>query len=377
VSDDTDLDLLDSSIESAARRVMAPGREPAFEAAVRGRRRRTVRRAGGLVTALVVIAGVTIPLALLWPLGGESEPRPPAASESASSTPASPTTTKPSASPSPSPSASPSVIEARGAPLPPFVPPTYREGDRVVMPVTFPDGSTAEVVYPADLDLAGQGVHPKSSGYLQGKGTGYAIDFWIARGTVEEAIAALGGGELEAEYPDGRGGNVSLWNMTKRFEPNWQNWLGFQLGSWAVMVHHAPPGAGPAPMTEEERATWARTLRGDETADGFLVLEAEPPLELARPGDKDGPELGIGDEYKLPFVLLVVGRCEQYRAGEGGFQEGDLVRVGDVVMDRSSDFASWCDPGGLMRVHVYQARGDDYIDRIALDVEIRSVRLAS
>lgn len=44
-------------------------------------------------------------------------------------------------------SPAPSTQESEGHV--PFVPPTYREGDRVVMPVTFPDGTTAEVTYPS------------------------------------------------------------------------------------------------------------------------------------------------------------------------------------------------------------------------------------
>ena len=35
----------------------------------------------------------------------------------------------------------------------PWAPPTYREGDHAVMPVTFPDGTTAELVYEAELKL--------------------------------------------------------------------------------------------------------------------------------------------------------------------------------------------------------------------------------
>jgi len=35
----------------------------------------------------------------------------------------------------------------------PFVPETRRESDRLVMPLTFPDGSTAELTYPAELGL--------------------------------------------------------------------------------------------------------------------------------------------------------------------------------------------------------------------------------
>src|SRR5687767_5790782 len=39
-----------------------------------------------------------------------------------------------------------------------FVPSTTREGGRTVLPITFPDGTTAELTYPKSLDLARMGV---------------------------------------------------------------------------------------------------------------------------------------------------------------------------------------------------------------------------
>ena len=38
----------------------------------------------------------------------------------------------------------------------------------MVMPVTFPDGTTAELVYPPELDLSNMRVQPYSSGYGPG-----------------------------------------------------------------------------------------------------------------------------------------------------------------------------------------------------------------
>ena len=50
-----------------------------------------------------------------------------------------------------------------------FVPGTYREGDRVVLPITFPDGTSAELVYSAELEIAELGVFPYTSGTLDRK----------------------------------------------------------------------------------------------------------------------------------------------------------------------------------------------------------------
>jgi hypothetical protein len=84
----------------------------------------------GIGYVAVLAAAIFLPLRLLAPL-------------------------RPAAVPVPGPSvtAEPSMPAA-------FVPPTYREGNSVVLPVTFPDGSAAELVYPSDLDLASMGVRP-------------------------------------------------------------------------------------------------------------------------------------------------------------------------------------------------------------------------
>ena len=49
-------------------------------------------------------------------------------------------------------------------------------------------------------------------------------------------------------------------------------------------------------MSEEDRALWATDFHGQDAKDGFLLLEAEPPLRLARAGEHAGPDLGSGLE---------------------------------------------------------------------------------
>jgi hypothetical protein len=360
-----DLDPLERSLEAAAQRIAPPPQRRAAAAAARGRRRRVLRHVAGTVGAVALVAGVVVPLALLSPLGGEPAPQLPATGPTPSSTPRSATPSSVSSG------RLPSVIDAAEGPMDGFVPPTRREGDLVVMPVTFPDGTIAELAYPPALDLAGEFLRPYSSGSLPGSA---GRDFSISYGRVEDVLAQRGGATLLAEYPDGLGGTVGFWDLRAEREVNH---LAFQFGSWAVLVYDYYPleGAGP-PMSEDAREQWVRSLRGHETETGFLVLEALPPLRLARAGEHAGPELQVGN-LNPRFVLLFPGRCEQYRAGAGGFEEDELAEVDGIVMDRSSWFASWCDPGGLMRVHVYQARGDHYIDRVARGLEVREVRLAA
>jgi hypothetical protein len=60
-------------------------------------------------------------------------------------------------------STSPTPLEEDVPSVDRFLPPTYEEGRKVVMPVTFPDGTTAEILYPPDLDLAGTNIQPYTS----------------------------------------------------------------------------------------------------------------------------------------------------------------------------------------------------------------------
>ena len=266
-----------------------------------------------------------------------------------------PSTVGPAESPSPS-----AAEHAR------FVPRTYLEGDSVVMPVTFPDGTTAELVYPPELDLAGMKAQPYGSGY----GLGFARDFLVIYGTVEEFIGTYDDAELLATYEDLQGGTVGFWRL-----PPDGVYLAFQFGSWTVLVYDY--GSGEAQMSDEDRGLWATNLHGRDTEDGFLVLEADPPLTLAWDRDYDSPELEFWSRAgDFTAVLLFVGECTPYHEGEGGFDHIEMV--GGLAVSRDSqDFAAWCIPDGSMTVHVYQKPGDTFIDAVLGGLEVRNVELAS
>jgi hypothetical protein len=260
----------------------------------------------------------------------------------------------------------PSTSEQAAAPRselpPPFTPRTYFEGGRVVMPVRFPDGTTAEVTYSPGLDLAGMGARPYSSG----GGRLPARDFSIFRGRLDQVLAALGPAQKLGWYGDGRGGTVGFWHLSPDAEANE---LAFEFGSWTVLVYDYTLGSAGPPMAEEERALWARSLRGRETSDGFLVLKARPPLRLASAGDHAGPELVFGNRDRM--VLLFPGRCKAKPAGSE-----DVEVVNGLHVSRSPGFASWCVPEASMVVHVYQGKADTFIDQVLESLQIRNVRLA-
>ena len=69
--------------------------------------------------------------------------------------------------------------DARGEVLEPepFFPSTERDGDLLRMPVIFPDGSEATLVYPIALDLASLGIQPDVVYTFDGRYQGRIVFF--------------------------------------------------------------------------------------------------------------------------------------------------------------------------------------------------------
>lgn len=233
------------------------------------------------------------------------------------------------------------------------------------MPVTFPDGTTAELVYPPELNLSGLRVQPYSSGY----GPGFGRDFLVYDEPLGEVIGRYEGAELLAEYDNGHGGAVGFWRL-----PPDGIYLAFEFGSWTVLVYdYVEEGAQ---MSDQDRALWTTNFHGRDAEDGFLLLEADPPLTLARTGEHAGPELEFwARTANLKGVLLFPGKCTPFHEGEAGFD--DIEMVNGLAVSRDEAFADWCVPKESMTVHVYQGSGDTFIDDVLDGLQIRNVDLAS
>ncbi|MEV4014961.1 hypothetical protein AB0J35_31120 [Nonomuraea angiospora] len=170
--------------------------------------------------------------------------------------------------------------------------------------VTFPDGSRAELTYPAGLNLAALGVRPYAGGTLTGAGKG--MEF-------RALTAPLYG---EAETAAGRPmirhltGDVTLWPGPLGVDTAGPVLL-FAFGDWRIALQDERAG-----MTFEQRLAWAEHLRGTLTPDGFLTLSAGGPLRLSRPGEiRDGvlvgPQLWFGGLSRRMLVLAPVPDCER------------------------------------------------------------------
>ncbi|MGW6498978.1 hypothetical protein [Nonomuraea angiospora] len=182
--------------------------------------------------------------------------------------------------------------------------------------VTFPDGSRAELTYPAGLNLASLGARPYTGGTLTGDGTadGTRSPTGASEGGVFRVLTAplYGEAETAAGRPMIRHltGGVTLWPGPLGVDTAGPVLL-FAFGDWRIALQDERAG-----MTFEQRLAWAENLRGTLTPDGFLTLSARGPLRLSRPGEiRDGvlvgPQLWLGGLSRRMLVLAPVPDCER------------------------------------------------------------------
>lgn len=221
------------------------------------------------------------------------------------------------------------------------MPPTQTNGDRTVVPVVFPDGTRASLSFSANLDLTSHGLAPYSSGQIPG----FDRDFFIQHGRVDD-VANEHTWELLDTYEDSAGEEVGFY----RIPGDEVDYLAFQFGSWQVLVYDYRLVASGPRMTDEDRAVWVENFHGTVTDEGFLVLEATPPLTLAQEGDHAGPQLSLhGSDGGLTLYLA---NCQSTNDPE-----------------RTGDYVNWCHAASGIRI---MASGpSDFLDRVVSDLEIR------
>lgn len=237
-----------------------------------------------------------------------------------------------------------------------FIPSTHEEEGRAVLPVTFPDGSTAELTYPPRLDLAGMGVRP----YWVGCGGDFGFFHYDPYRTVYE-------GKPLQKWTGTDGRTVGLWRGVKGDGP--RDHLIFHFGPWTVEKFEY---RGSAASSQEDLTACAEGLRGRVTQDGWIVLDGPPAIGLPRktygPG---GAELQFGGlSPRRRFILLWPGPCK-------GYDYEGVTEIDGIHVDLSKDFADWCDRGQMMTIHVYFEPGSRFFEDVFRGVQVRNVRLAS
>jgi hypothetical protein len=251
-----------------------------------------------------------------------------------------------------------------------FVPATNRENGKVVLPLEFPDGTTAELVYPPLLRLAQMGLRPFAAGGFGTPSLG-ARDLAIFFEGVPKVIRS--GGAPRATYDTHSGASAAYWDTAESWDPEGTlRHLILRFGSWYVAVWDRGDN-------DRDMQKWARSLRGTETDEGFLVLRAKRPLRLTRHGQHNGPGLmfeGGDPERRIrvrPMLLLFPNRCDDYM--QPSSELDDVQIVNGIGVSRSHGFAAWCFEEDDMVVHAYGP--ERFIERATRHLDIRDVELGS
>jgi hypothetical protein len=229
----------------------------------------------------------------------------------------------------------------------------------VVLPVVFPDGSTAELRAPPELDLASLGVWPRTSGAL-GKEPSTGRGLLIVYGNAKRLTA---GAAPVACY---QGADRSQVELVQSQDPEVRFWLLFRFGGWTVAVWDGNAGRL---MSHQDRAVWARSLVARETEGGWLVLRGKRPLRLGPEHDGD-VQLQLGDLSPRAVLLWPV-QCQPRR-------RPDTTMIGGQVVDLDVGgrwFADYCLPNAPMRVHVYDSDGS-FGRPVIEGLQVRNVRHA-
>ena len=175
----------------------------------------------------------------------------------------------------------------------PLVPSTETNGATVRMPLVFPDGSEAMLVYPASLDLTGLGVQPDVSYvWRENPAPRFPIVFLH---DPDASIAPFVDPEGPVRLINTNEGGLEVWKARGN-DVNRRFWMRFDLPSWTVLVSVRD--------ALEAAVTVAGGLDIRETSSGFPVVEASGPIALAEGfGEAGGAQLAFGDGTAEPDTV--------------------------------------------------------------------------
>jgi hypothetical protein len=172
---------------------------------------------------------------------------------------------------------------------PRFVPPTATRNGRTTMAIRLPDGRGFALTYPRSLNLARFGLTVGGEvNWPVTTGTFRCCDQYMA--PYYGTVASIFSGQPLATYRGVHGAKVPYyWGgqaESPYHEPGF-DYLVFTFGRWVVPVMDiGHTSYYTARMTDNERATWARSFDAHLTKGGYLVFAPHAPLQLSR-GEMD------------------------------------------------------------------------------------------
>ncbi len=230
--------------------------------------------------------------------------------------------------------------------------PSLNDSAPIVMPVTFPDGSSANVAYSEDLPLGRFVITAWTSGRLPGCCARIVRIRRAEDGVTRQEFGVSG--QPVSTFEGADGGEVNLWRAPPGSATRYN--LVFLFGVWMAAV---ASDNGGEQMNDAQLATWARSLHGRVARAGFVVLYGEDPLDLAAVGDREGPQMTF--DHGLPRQPRFISLSPADTNGTPSKQEV------------SHGFLSWDAPGDRMH---FQAQGDEvFLQDLPKRLRVTNVKL--
>jgi hypothetical protein len=234
----------------------------------------------------------------------------------------------------------------------PFLPATERDGDLLRMPVTFPDGSEATLVFPGHLGLEELGVQPDVTYAFRGRYQGPILFLHGLDAPLGDFVDTSGGSTLV----NTSGAGIEVWPAKAGERTQARAWIRSELRTWTVLV----PIENPT-----DAAAVIAALEFRESAAGFPFVTPIGEAELARGfGEAGGPQLAFGDSRPEDDIVsqldatifLGLSRC-------GGFEA-----------EVSSDYGAACLGNGNVFASIYGMRGGGFVARVIAGLEVEDFR---
>ncbi len=225
------------------------------------------------------------------------------------------------------------------------------------MPITFPDGRRVELSYPRSLAAGVPAIRTGASVVWSVRPEPFRCctrNLIISHRSIQAVYDGL---EPITTYRDRDGAPVHYFDGVGRSAVF--DILAFQFGRWLVEVHdRRQPGDFEGVMSEEERATWARSLGGRVDEHGYLVLDARPPLRVG-PSANAVVFLPTGDGVE---IVIAEGSC--------GFPASD-TSTARRFLTADGGGVSWCDE--RTGLHVSVEGQLDLVDAVTAGLELRAL----
>lgn len=234
-----------------------------------------------------------------------------------------------------------------------WAPPVHHEGGLVVMPITFPDGTTAELRYPPELSLEERfSVYPDTFA----AGGPQACGSSVHATRHDPKVGYVIGSEPLARFTRQDGIIAELWDGEPLSEPH--DYLLIRFDSWTAVI----PCRWHGDWDREEVSVWSENVHGHESPDGMLVLTATPPLEV-HPYE-GSPTVRFSNRDLVLDLTIAPGECRLSSDDRG---------VGDGTVQ-------WCiQPSGGIWLYatMFTAKAEKLLSGIVEDLQVLDVRSPS